>query len=359
MERDETRLKTFPFKFTLAWVVAFALLTPGGRFAVKAQETVPAGKQARDEGLKRYANGDFQGAVESLRRATENINDDPVAWNYLGLALRARGDHKSARKAFERAIKLRPDSATLRAGLADILIFLDKFSEAKKEAERAFALDPNNADANLVIGSIRLLQGSCKSAENHAGDALKNNSKLSGAYLLRSRAILCGFAAPSRQRAKRDLSADEIIAGQTRSAARFGQAAESLEKFLELAPSASNGIWKEQLPALRAYAARVDPDNGSPILSSAEVTTRARVLAKPEPEYTQSAKQSGIVGGVVLRAVFSADGTVKHLIVLNYLPHGLTENAVAAARRIRFEPATKDGRRVSMAFQLEYYFNLT
>jgi hypothetical protein len=40
------------------------------------------------------------------------------------------------------------------------------------------------------------------------------------------------------------------------------------------------------------------------------------------------------------------------------LPYGLTEAAIAAARQIKFEPATLDGKPVSMFMQLEYNFNL-
>jgi hypothetical protein len=40
------------------------------------------------------------------------------------------------------------------------------------------------------------------------------------------------------------------------------------------------------------------------------------------------------------------------------LPYGLTEKAIAAARQIRFDPATKDGHKVSMWMKLEYNFNL-
>jgi hypothetical protein len=37
---------------------------------------------------------------------------------------------------------------------------------------------------------------------------------------------------------------------------------------------------------------------------------------------------------------------------------GLTEQAIKAARRIKFIPATKDGQPVSTYIQLEYNFNL-
>ena len=60
----------------------------------------------------------------------------------------------------------------------------------------------------------------------------------------------------------------------------------------------------------------------------------------------------------MLRAVFAADGKVKHISVIAGLPDGLTERAIVAARGIKFVPAKKDGRPVSMWMQLEYNFNL-
>ncbi|MFN2510969.1 MAG: energy transducer TonB [Pyrinomonadaceae bacterium] len=88
------------------------------------------------------------------------------------------------------------------------------------------------------------------------------------------------------------------------------------------------------------------------------MTTKARVLRKPEPQYTEAARRNGVTGTVVLRSVFSSDGTVKHFVVVSGLPDGLTEQALRAARRIKFVPATIDGRPVSMFIQLEYNFNL-
>jgi protein TonB len=88
------------------------------------------------------------------------------------------------------------------------------------------------------------------------------------------------------------------------------------------------------------------------------VTSKARVLSKPEPQYTEEARKNQITGTVVLRAVFSSSGQVTQIRAVSGLPYGLTERAIAAARQIKFVPATKDGRQVSMWMQLEYNFNL-
>ncbi len=94
------------------------------------------------------------------------------------------------------------------------------------------------------------------------------------------------------------------------------------------------------------------------IFSGREVSQKARVLSKPEPQYTEEARKNQITGTVVLRAVFTSGGQVTNIRAVSGLPYGLTERAIAAARLIKFQPATKDGRPVSMYIQLEYNFNL-
>ena len=89
-----------------------------------------------------------------------------------------------------------------------------------------------------------------------------------------------------------------------------------------------------------------------------EVSTRPRVISKPEPQYTEQARRDQITGTVVLRVVFSSSGDVTNINTVQKLGGGLTEKAIAAARQIRFVPATRNGRPVSMYMQLEYNFNL-
>jgi TonB family protein len=97
--------------------------------------------------------------------------------------------------------------------------------------------------------------------------------------------------------------------------------------------------------------------SGGPVRAS-EVEQRARLLFKPEPQYTEEARINQITGTVVLRVVFSSSGEVDQIRAVRTLPFGLTERAIAAARQIRFVPAMKNGRPVAVFMQLEYNFNL-
>src|SRR6185295_16355515 len=85
----------------------------------------------------------------------------------------------------------------------------------------------------------------------------------------------------------------------------------------------------------------------SRIFTGKDVTTKARLISKPEPQYTEEARKNQITGTVVLKCVFSSSGQVTSIKTVSGLPNGLTERAIAAARQIKFVPATKDGHQVS------------
>src|SRR5437763_5942162 len=94
------------------------------------------------------------------------------------------------------------------------------------------------------------------------------------------------------------------------------------------------------------------------IFRGPELTTHARVLLKPEPQYTEEARKGGVTGTVILSVVFSRDGQVTNIRAVQTLCCGLTEKAMAAAKLIRFEPANRNGRAVSTYLQVVYNFNL-
>jgi len=59
-----------------------------------------------------------------------------------------------------------------------------------------------------------------------------------------------------------------------------------------------------------------------------------------------------------LRLILAADETVKHIEVIKGLPDGLTDKAIAVAEQIKFKPAKKDGKPVSVWVEVEYHFDI-
>jgi len=131
---------------------------------------------------------------------------------------------------------------------------------------------------------------------------------------------------------------------------RFQAAAESLEKYLELTKNPDPTLL-EELDALRWYRDYYGGTrNDEEIITTKEATTRLRILDKPPPNFSGTRA----AGRGSLRAVFSADGTVKHILVIRKVDPEFDRACILAAKRIQFEPAVKDGRPVSMILEVEY-----
>jgi TonB family protein len=82
------------------------------------------------------------------------------------------------------------------------------------------------------------------------------------------------------------------------------------------------------------------------------------IVEKPQPQYTREARDLKIQGEVHLKVLFQADGSVRVLQVVRGLGHGLDEAAEAAAQKIRFKPAQRDGRPCDMTATVHIVFQL-
>lgn len=101
----------------------------------------------------------------------------------------------------------------------------------------------------------------------------------------------------------------------------------------------------------------VSQATGEKIYTGREVEVKPRLLSKRETRYTADARKNEISGTVILKVVFAKTGQVLNIRVVSGLPYGLTEQAISAAREIKFTPAMIDGSPVSMWMQLEYNFS--
>jgi TonB family protein len=157
---------------------------------------------------------------------------------------------------------------------------------------------------------------------------------------------------------------DYILKQQAELQPLLDAAADSADRYLQLSskPSQKKLLeWHERADLLRDLSSLMAHDNlvgGAKIWSTREVTTKARILNRPEPQYTEEARAHLVRGTVVIRAVLAADGQVRAIRPIRTLPYGLTLKAISAARRIKFIPATVNDAPVSQAIQLEYNFNV-
>lgn len=98
---------------------------------------------------------------------------------------------------------------------------------------------------------------------------------------------------------------------------------------------------------------RIQTDAG-PATSAVEITY------KPQPVYTDEARNLKLEGEVLLEVMFEANGTLRVNRVVRGLGHGLDEAAIAAANKMRFKPAMRGGQPtdstaiVHVVFQMAY-----
>lgn len=88
------------------------------------------------------------------------------------------------------------------------------------------------------------------------------------------------------------------------------------------------------------------------------VTENYKILSRPKATYTDAARTNNVQGAVRLKVTLLASGQVGSITPVTRLPHGLTEQAIAAARQIRFEPKKVNGVPQSVIVTLEYTFNI-
>jgi len=88
------------------------------------------------------------------------------------------------------------------------------------------------------------------------------------------------------------------------------------------------------------------------------VTEKFRILLKARPGYTELARKNETTGRVRVRVIFSASGGIGSVTVVEGLPDGLTEQAVAAAKKIVFIPANRNKINYSATAIVEYSFSI-
>ena len=113
----------------------------------------------------------------------------------------------------------------------------------------------------------------------------------------------------------------------------------------------SSGFGSQQIAQNTPHIQRVD--SGPP-------TTSVEITYKPNPAYTDEARNLKLEGEVLLEVEFLANGQLHVNRVVRGMGHGLDETAVAAANKMRFKPAMRNGQAmdstaiVHVVFQLAY-----
>jgi TonB family protein len=100
-----------------------------------------------------------------------------------------------------------------------------------------------------------------------------------------------------------------------------------------------------------------DDDPKQPVVPRAAVTEPQLMVLTPKASYTDEARKKNVRGTVRLRVTLLANGGIGSIEVVQGL-EGLTEQAIAAAKKIVFLPKRVNGVNVSVAKLVEYGFSI-
>jgi TonB family protein len=274
-----------------------------------------------DLGTNYEFSGHWPEAIDAYQRAARAKPDFAHAYYRLGWTQLAAGTVEAALKAHQQALahtgvesfKLKLTAAQAHYAIGWAYYRLLRYDEAIASYQQALESDPGYFEALHEIGRVRIAQGNRE-------EVLNIGRKLHPDL--------------------RDMLIKEMsprLPGD-RPGPDAGKKSES-----DRPPVSQPGV-------------SVKPIEGG--VQPMAATLKPTILYKEKAKYTESARENGIYGTVVLSVVFEADGTLTRMKVIRDLPYGLAAQAMTAAEKIRFQPAIKDGNPVSVRGNLEFTFNL-
>ncbi|MGH9948817.1 MAG: TonB family protein [Pyrinomonadaceae bacterium] len=329
---------------------AFAAFFIGGS-AIFAQQT-------EHQGIALYHQGKYAEAISVLNKAVKQKESktDANLWNALGLANTAVGDFKKAKKAFENATSYDRTNSNFWSNLAYAKLRLRDLNGAQSAADKAIAFDPKNATAYYIRGLASLWELNFDEAQKNADIALATNPKFADSYILSALIQMGRLGKEIEGSGSTDSIRENVIflknavdilntgltaCGDCPKKANLQKELEPIDFFFK---NYSKEKPKPPVPGVIPV-----PEPG---------VTPYKVLSKPRATYTQAAREANVQGTIRIIAMLGTNGRVDYVFVLKGLGHGLDEQAIAAARAIKFEPKIKDGKPVPVVITLEYGFSI-
>lgn len=81
-----------------------------------------------------------------------------------------------------------------------------------------------------------------------------------------------------------------------------------------------------------------------------------KIIFKPRPKYPDG--QVCVQGNVTLRVEFLFTGEIGNITAVSRLGYGMTENAIEAAKQMKFEPAQLRGKPVTIHKTVQFGFTI-
>lgn len=238
-------------------------------------------------------------------------------------------------------------------------IAAERYGDAKKELKAALSLDKKSPAANLGLAFVYKQENNAKEAIKCVEAAIKSQPNYPDAHYLFAQLLLeKGDLTKSRQEIDLAISQGasfrnaHILSGDIYLGQNLKSALECYEKAIQISgPEGNTEMLRQRIDALAstiAFASHLrDPSYARP-----------KQLNAPRPAYTEEARRRGVQGKVIGRVLIDEQGRVLYFLIVSGLGYGLNDEALKAARALRFTPATIDGKPVPYLLGIVIEFNL-
>ncbi len=197
--------------------------------------------------MAQYESGRLPEAAAALEALIREVPESFDVHELLGLVYSAQSQDAKASTHLEKAVRLKPGSASARMNLAINLVQLGKLQPAEAEFKKALELEPQNYDANHNLGELYVRAGKVPAAMPYLEQAQRiNPAAYDNGYDLALAYIVTRRLADARQllltllRQKDSAELHNLLAEVEEKDGKFVDAANQYELAAHLDPSEGN-----------------------------------------------------------------------------------------------------------------------
>jgi TonB family protein len=247
----------------------------------------------------------------------------------------------------------------------------DEWGRAQSGIKHALALEPESAEANFAAAQVYWHEGARSMAIDSLTKAIETQPIFPEAHFLLAQ---CLKESNKLEKAREEVNvamsqgtplfpAYRLLAEMDITKGDFDAAITSLETALRFSPgddSEDAARLREQIEQSRVFAENLKrfavleagqkaPDIVRPVLL---------LLNSAQPRYTDEARALKIQGSVLMGLLVTENGDVDSVLILRGLGHGLDEQAMEVARKLKFSPATRSDKPIPYWKKMSVEFNL-
>ncbi|MEQ1762814.1 MAG: energy transducer TonB [Pyrinomonadaceae bacterium] len=226
-----------------------------------------------------------------------------------------------------------------------------KINAAQSQLKEALRLDPAISQALYLSGVSDSWEGNFDRALRTADSLILHHPQLSDGYILKSDLLIGRLRLIGETTGNQSKAADvlrEAVSILTDGKAKVRETSEAAKLETELSNKTIFADYLSRTP-LMGSSAPVNPEPG---------VTPLKVTYKQKAQYTDRARTAGVQGTITVAVLFGSNGKVLNVLLIKRLGYGLDEQAISAARAIRFDPQQQDGKAVSVVRLVSYTFNI-